>query len=80
ILVPYPYATGDHQYKNAQWFDGGVEIVREEELARVPELVRALLDDGDRLARMRNAMLARAKPDAADTIAEELLELAAARR
>jgi UDP-N-acetylglucosamine--N-acetylmuramyl-(pentapeptide) pyrophosphoryl-undecaprenol N-acetylglucosamine transferase len=80
ILVPYPYATGDHQYKNAQWFDGGVEIVREENLARVPELVRTLLADPARLAHMREEMLARAKPDAADTIAEELLELATARR
>jgi UDP-N-acetylglucosamine--N-acetylmuramyl-(pentapeptide) pyrophosphoryl-undecaprenol N-acetylglucosamine transferase len=80
VLVPYPHATGDHQYKNAQWFGDGVEIVREEELARVPELVRSALADSERLARMRVAMLAHARPDAADTIAEELLALAAARR
>jgi UDP-N-acetylglucosamine--N-acetylmuramyl-(pentapeptide) pyrophosphoryl-undecaprenol N-acetylglucosamine transferase len=80
ILVPYPHATGDHQYKNAQWFGDGVEIVREQNLSAVPDLVRALLADGQRLARMREAMLARARPDAADAIADELLALAAARR
>ncbi len=80
ILVPYPYATADHQYKNAEWFEDGVVVVREQELARVPGLVRALFADPERLSRMRVAMLAHAKPDAADTIAEELLALAAAGR
>jgi UDP-N-acetylglucosamine--N-acetylmuramyl-(pentapeptide) pyrophosphoryl-undecaprenol N-acetylglucosamine transferase len=80
VLVPYPYATADHQYANALWFGDGVEVVREDELARVPELVRALLADPARLARMREGMLAKARPRAADDIAEELLRLASARR
>jgi UDP-N-acetylglucosamine--N-acetylmuramyl-(pentapeptide) pyrophosphoryl-undecaprenol N-acetylglucosamine transferase len=80
ILVPYPFATADHQTKNAEHFvrAGGAIMVRELDLEDVPDLVRSLLDDPPRLARMGEAMLAAAKPDAADEIAEELLALATA--
>jgi len=80
ILVPYPHATADHQTLNARFFErgGGAVVVPESELARVPELVRSLLDDAGLLAQMRVAMLALAKPDAARVIAEELIALAAA--
>ena len=79
ILVPYPFATGDHQALNAQHFvrAGGAIMVRELDLDDVPELVRSLLDDPARCARMSMAMLATAKPDAADEIADQLLLLAA---
>jgi UDP-N-acetylglucosamine--N-acetylmuramyl-(pentapeptide) pyrophosphoryl-undecaprenol N-acetylglucosamine transferase len=79
ILVPYPHATGDHQWLNARHFvaAGGAVAVREAELGSVPELVRELLGDPGRLERMREAMLAAARPDAAERIAEELIELAA---
>jgi UDP-N-acetylglucosamine--N-acetylmuramyl-(pentapeptide) pyrophosphoryl-undecaprenol N-acetylglucosamine transferase len=82
VLVPYPHATGDHQTKNARHFEraGGAVVVPETELGRAAELVRSLLDDADRLARMRGAMLAAARPDAADAIAEELIALAGVRR
>jgi UDP-N-acetylglucosamine--N-acetylmuramyl-(pentapeptide) pyrophosphoryl-undecaprenol N-acetylglucosamine transferase len=77
ILVPYPFATGDHQARNAQHFvqAGGAILVRELELDRVPELVRSLLDDPPRLETMGDAMLRAAKPGAADEIADELLAL-----
>ena len=42
--------------------------------------MRALLADPARLAQMREAMLAKARPRAAEEIAEELLALASARR
>jgi UDP-N-acetylglucosamine--N-acetylmuramyl-(pentapeptide) pyrophosphoryl-undecaprenol N-acetylglucosamine transferase len=81
LLVPYPYATADHQWLNARHFDrgGGAVVVRQEELARVPELVEELLADPERLARMREAMRSLARPNAADEIADELVRLAAAR-
>jgi UDP-N-acetylglucosamine--N-acetylmuramyl-(pentapeptide) pyrophosphoryl-undecaprenol N-acetylglucosamine transferase len=81
VLVPYPYATGDHQTKNARYFEaaGGAVVVPEQELGRAAELVRSLLDDPPRLAAMSEAMRRVAKPDAAETIAEELMVLAAAR-
>ncbi len=80
VLVPYPFATGDHQAKNAEHFvrAGGAIMVRELDLEDVPDLVRSLLDDPPRLERMSEAMLAAARPDAAAEIAEELIQLAAA--
>ena len=78
IFVPYPFATGDHQAANAEHFvhAGGAIMVRELELDQVPELVRSLLDDDDRLEAMGRAMLAAARPDAAAEIADELIALA----
>jgi UDP-N-acetylglucosamine--N-acetylmuramyl-(pentapeptide) pyrophosphoryl-undecaprenol N-acetylglucosamine transferase len=82
VLVPYPHATGDHQMLNARHFEqgGGAIVVPEPELERVPGVVAELLADPSRLASMRAAMLAMARPDAADEIAEELIALASARR
>jgi UDP-N-acetylglucosamine--N-acetylmuramyl-(pentapeptide) pyrophosphoryl-undecaprenol N-acetylglucosamine transferase len=78
ILVPYPFATGDHQALNAQHFvhAGGAIMVRELDLDDVPELVRTLLDDRPRLAAMSAAMLRAARPDAAVEIADELVAMA----
>jgi UDP-N-acetylglucosamine--N-acetylmuramyl-(pentapeptide) pyrophosphoryl-undecaprenol N-acetylglucosamine transferase len=77
ILVPYPFATGDHQAKNAEHFvrAGGAILVRELDLDDVPDLVRSLLDDPERLARMGAAMRAAARPEAAEQIADELVAL-----
>ncbi len=82
VLVPYPHATGDHQTKNARYFEqgGGAVLVPETELERAPGVVESLLVDEARLTEMREAMLRLARGDAAERIAEELMELAAARR
>jgi UDP-N-acetylglucosamine--N-acetylmuramyl-(pentapeptide) pyrophosphoryl-undecaprenol N-acetylglucosamine transferase len=82
ILVPYPHATADHQTKNARHFErgGGAVVVPEAELPRARELVEALLADAARREEMGAAMRRLARVDAADRIAEELIELAAARR
>jgi len=82
VLVPGAFATGDHQVKNAGWFEraGGAAVVPEGEVARAPGLVAELLGDGARLAEMAEAMRAAARPDAAEVIADELVSLAAARR
>jgi UDP-N-acetylglucosamine--N-acetylmuramyl-(pentapeptide) pyrophosphoryl-undecaprenol N-acetylglucosamine transferase len=81
VLVPYPFATADHQTKNAHYFQaaGGAILIPESELGSVPETVRSLVDDPPRLKEMSAAMRRVAKPDAAETIAEELMALAAAR-
>jgi UDP-N-acetylglucosamine:LPS N-acetylglucosamine transferase len=52
-------------------------MVREMDLEDVPDLARSMLGDPDRLARMSEAMRRVAKPDAAEEIAEGLIELAA---
>ena len=82
VLVPGEFATGGHQRKNAEWFAraGGAVVVREADVGTVPGVVAALLADRERLAVMADAMRAAARPDAAERIADELVELAAARR
>ena len=78
VLVPYPHATADHQTLNARHFErgGGAVVVADDELDRVPASSTSLLSDPERLAEMRGSMLALARPDAADVIADELLALA----
>jgi UDP-N-acetylglucosamine--N-acetylmuramyl-(pentapeptide) pyrophosphoryl-undecaprenol N-acetylglucosamine transferase len=82
ILVPYPHATADHQTLNARHFErgGGAIVVPDTEVERVPALVDELLTEREPLARMREAMLALARPDAAEAIADELVALARGRR
>jgi UDP-N-acetylglucosamine--N-acetylmuramyl-(pentapeptide) pyrophosphoryl-undecaprenol N-acetylglucosamine transferase len=82
VLVPYPYATADHQRRNAEYFAGagGAVIVPDAELDQVPALVTQLLGDSARLAEMAQAMRSVARPDAAAVIAEELIGLASASR
>jgi UDP-N-acetylglucosamine--N-acetylmuramyl-(pentapeptide) pyrophosphoryl-undecaprenol N-acetylglucosamine transferase len=78
VLVPGEFATGGHQRKNADWFAqaGGAVVVSEADVRRVPELVGSLLTEPAKLAAMAAAMRAAAKPDAAERIADELVELA----
>ena len=78
VLVPGLFATADHQTKNARYFarSGGAIVVPESEAGGAPELIRSLLDDPRRLAEMSKAMLQLARPNAAEEVAEELLELA----
>ena len=82
VLVPYPYATADHQTLNAKHFErgGGAVVVPDADVDTVPDLVAELLADRDRLAGMRGAMLSLARPDAADEVADELVALAEGRR
>jgi len=74
VLVPYPHASADHQTTNARWMaDRGAAIVlRDAELT--PERLRT---ETDRLLARRAEMSAAAarlaRPDAARTVAEELL-------
>ncbi len=77
VLVPYPHATADHQAKNARYFEqaGGAVVVPDAEITRVPGLVDELLADPPRLAAMSERMLAVARPNAADDIAEGLIAL-----
>ncbi len=80
ILVPYPYASADHQTANARWMaDGGAAVVvLDSELtpARLGQEVGALLGDPQRLAAMAAASAALARPDAAQRIADEVLAAA----
>jgi UDP-N-acetylglucosamine--N-acetylmuramyl-(pentapeptide) pyrophosphoryl-undecaprenol N-acetylglucosamine transferase len=79
LLVPYPHATADHQARNAEYFEeGGGAVVVAEETLDLRRQVEELLGDPGRLSAMSESMLALAKPDAAEVVAEELMELARA--
>jgi len=76
VLVPYPYATADHQRKNARWMvDGGAALlVDDAELSGelLARLVGELLADRPRLAAMAAASKALGRPDAAQRVADQL--------
>ena len=80
VLIPYPYATGDHQTENARWMEqaGAAVVVPDGELtpARLAQEVGHLLADPGRLSSMARASASLARPDAARTIASEVLALA----
>jgi UDP-N-acetylglucosamine--N-acetylmuramyl-(pentapeptide) pyrophosphoryl-undecaprenol N-acetylglucosamine transferase len=79
ILVPYPYATADHQTLNAEHFAraGGAIVLADSELDgdRLRREVVALQADPTRLAAMAAAMRGQARPDAASDVADELMRL-----
>jgi UDP-N-acetylglucosamine--N-acetylmuramyl-(pentapeptide) pyrophosphoryl-undecaprenol N-acetylglucosamine transferase len=82
ILVPYPYAAGDHQAGNARWMAqaGAAVVIPDRELTpeRLAHEVAALLHDRTRLEAMARAAAALARPDAARAIAHEVLAAAGA--
>jgi UDP-N-acetylglucosamine--N-acetylmuramyl-(pentapeptide) pyrophosphoryl-undecaprenol N-acetylglucosamine transferase len=77
VLVPYPYATADHQAFNARYMEqaGAAIVIPDAELngARLAHEVGALLGDASRLGAMARAATELARPDAARDIAGELL-------
>ena len=81
LLIPYPHASGNHQAANARWMEqaGAAAVLADAELT--PERLRAEVDDlvadTERRLRMTAASTALARPDAARTIAREVLEAAA---
>jgi len=81
ILVPLPTSADDHQRKNADVFAraGAAIVIEERELAAVlPETLRALMADPERLRRMSQAARQLARPDAAQRIADRVEQLAQA--
>jgi UDP-N-acetylglucosamine--N-acetylmuramyl-(pentapeptide) pyrophosphoryl-undecaprenol N-acetylglucosamine transferase len=77
ILVPYPYATADHQARNAEWLTRGdaALMVRDEELdgSRLRSMLDELLDTPGRLEQMGANALRLAMPEAAERIADQLV-------
>ena len=80
MLVPYPYATADHQAANARYMEhaGAATVIPDAELTgpRLAQEVGRLLADPVRLSAMGRASAALARPDAAFEVAHELLEAA----
>jgi UDP-N-acetylglucosamine--N-acetylmuramyl-(pentapeptide) pyrophosphoryl-undecaprenol N-acetylglucosamine transferase len=77
VLVPYPHAAGDHQRGNAEWMRkaGAAVVIEDGDLtpALLAETVAGIIDDPERLERMRSASSSLALPDAAASVASEIL-------
>jgi len=80
ILVPFPFATADHQTANAEWMraGGAATVIADAELTaeRLQVEVSAVIEDEVRLEGMAASARRLAKPDAARRIADEVLEAA----
>ena len=83
IMVPFPYATGDHQLHNARFFTqrGAGELLLDSEVdsAVLRGRVEALLEDERRREGLAGRMRAMATPSAANEVAGRLLRAAAER-
>jgi len=81
ILIPYPWATNDHQLKNAQALEaeGAAALIPELELsgAKLFDVVENLLRDEKRLRKMEENSLRISKIDAAATIVDACVKLMA---
>lgn len=78
LLVPSPHVAEDHQTKNAKSIvqrDGAVMVTDARIVRDLGKEVRALLNDAGRCAEMSAALRSAARPEAADTVAAEVLSL-----
>jgi UDP-N-acetylglucosamine--N-acetylmuramyl-(pentapeptide) pyrophosphoryl-undecaprenol N-acetylglucosamine transferase len=77
VLIPYPYATADHQADNASFMEraGAAVVIPDAELTgpRLAQEVGQLLADPSRLQAMALASAELARPQASHEIAQELL-------
>ena len=84
ILVPFPYAADDHQRKNAEALVAGdaARMLLEERLtvAALAREIEAIINDPELRQRMGQAARTLAKPEAVETIVEECLRLAQAKK
>lgn len=80
VLIPYPYAAGDHQTYNAMVLaeKGAAVMVRQSEIEKgmLSRTLKELIADRERLKIMGEKARAIAKPDAGEVIARQLEELA----
>lgn len=80
LFIPYPFASGDHQYHNAMSVvrAGGAVCVRNAEATaeRLQHEIESLRRDPETLSRMAERVLRLGNPAAARRVAEDLLTLA----
>jgi UDP-N-acetylglucosamine--N-acetylmuramyl-(pentapeptide) pyrophosphoryl-undecaprenol N-acetylglucosamine transferase len=81
VLVPLPTAAADHQTVNARTLEaaGAAINLPQAELTaeRLDTTLRALISDPAAMQRLAEGARARARPDAAATIAQRILSLLA---
>lgn len=83
LLIPFPFATHDHQAVNAAYLAraGAAVVVDQKALPGIDlaALCLELLSDSERLEAMSRASAQAALPDAAENVAAALLDLAASK-
>ena len=79
ILIPYPYATGNHQEKNARIPEsrGAALLLRDADCTgeSLGEAISGLLKDPATLPEMGRKMGELDRPDALDAIVDQILKL-----
>ncbi len=77
VLVPFPFATDNHQEHNARAFvDAGAAVLlldNECDPARLEKIIRELLGDPVRLEEMGHAARLLARPMAAESVVEQII-------
>lgn len=79
ILIPSPNVAGDHQTKNANSMveEGAAVLLKDSDARdRLPEIVRDLISNQQKMQQMQKAALKLARPHAAREIAQEVLVIA----
>ncbi|MCH5276429.1 MAG: undecaprenyldiphospho-muramoylpentapeptide beta-N-acetylglucosaminyltransferase [Desulfovibrionaceae bacterium] len=80
VLVPFPFAAHDHQTGNARAMEdaGGAVLVPERDLEDrdMSALILGLLRDAERRERMAAGARSLARPEAAGSVADEIIKLA----
>ncbi len=78
ILIPLPFAAGDHQRRNSESFRrrGAAVVILQDELTgmKFSDTVVELLSDPDRIQSMSTAARKLGRPDAAAMIADRILD------
>jgi UDP-N-acetylglucosamine--N-acetylmuramyl-(pentapeptide) pyrophosphoryl-undecaprenol N-acetylglucosamine transferase len=78
VLIPGEFGSSGHQAANAGFLEtaGAAEVLLQEQIDQLPRLVAELISSPARLEAMRSGAKRIAKPEAAATIADAMLELA----
>lgn len=80
IIVPIGDSNGDHQRKNSYNYErsGGCIVIDENNMTTeiLAQQIKDLMEDRDRLAKMRTGALSFAKTDASYKIAEQVIDIA----
>ncbi|OHB48158.1 MAG: undecaprenyldiphospho-muramoylpentapeptide beta-N-acetylglucosaminyltransferase [Planctomycetes bacterium GWF2_40_8] len=84
ILIPYPYATDNHQYWNAYELAriGGALIIKQDELKpeRLTELVSDLLLNDEKLNNMKKINRGLSRPFAAEKVVDKICQTLEAKK
>ena len=79
ILIPYPYAIGDHQTRNAVLLEtaGAARVLRDQDLknGRLTKEIRSIIEKPDLLDEMAESSRKLGRPEAARIIARALIDL-----